>query len=61
MPVPKECSKCGKPFECCADKRGCWCEGYSLQPEALQELKENFENCLCKECLAEYGDKKEQD
>ncbi|MCB0698995.1 MAG: cysteine-rich CWC family protein [Chitinophagales bacterium] len=47
----KHCSNCKKSFGCLADERGCWCEQHHLSAEKLQYLKENFDNCLCPDCL----------
>lgn len=55
MIAQKQCSKCGKSFDCCADGSGCWCEQYSVKTDTLAELKENFADCLCPSCLAEYA------
>ena len=50
----KKCSKCGKTFGCQNLERGCWCENYQLTQEQLVYLKENFDNCLCEECILEF-------
>jgi hypothetical protein len=51
----KSCSKCKSEFECCNEQRGCWCEELYLDTETLKKLKDEFDNCLCKACLAEYA------
>lgn len=53
--MTKKCSKCSKEFDCCADARGCWCENYSLTTETLAQLRGDFANCLCPDCLSEYN------
>jgi dihydroneopterin aldolase len=45
-----KCSKCGKEFTC-KPQGECWCGSYELSKTQLQELKENYEDCLCEECL----------
>jgi len=55
MPSDKKCSKCGNAFECTNDADGCWCQQYTLSLDVLKHLKENFENCLCPECLQGYA------
>jgi hypothetical protein len=51
----KCCSKCNQEFHCGNEHRGCWCENYMIRPETLQQLKADFENCLCEQCLAAYA------
>jgi len=51
----KHCSRCEKPFNCCNETSGCWCENYQLSKETLQELRKRFDNCLCENCLAEFA------
>lgn len=50
----KKCSKCQKPFECCNETPGCWCEDVFIDMKTLEELKAKYDNCLCKECLKGY-------
>ncbi|WP_276131740.1 cysteine-rich CWC family protein [Polluticoccus soli] len=56
----KRCSKCGKPFGCKADERGCWCENLTLSTETLVQLKAEYDNCLCPDCLATYQESSQQ-
>ncbi len=51
----KKCAKCFVEFECTNEQRGCWCEGLQIAPENLQKLRENYDNCLCPQCLKEYA------
>ena len=51
----KECSKCGKLFGCNSDGRGCWCENYTVDADTLQKLEQDFDNCLCEDCLKGYA------
>jgi len=51
----KQCSKCKTAFECNAEGSGCWCEGLIISQENLQVLKDDFDNCLCPDCLAQYA------
>lgn len=60
MPSQKQCSKCNKTFECCADGSGCWCENYIIKTDTLAELKHEFDDCLCSECLSGYGQTNQQ-
>jgi hypothetical protein len=52
--MEKTCSKCQAVFNCQNETRGCWCESMQLSAGTLKHLKENYENCLCRECLAGY-------
>lgn len=54
----KLCSKCKSSFKCCNEKMGCWCEDLTIDLKILNELKEQFENCLCPNCLKEYSNDK---
>lgn len=38
---------------------GCWCQQYTLSADTLKHLKENFENCLCPQCLATYAEEEQ--
>jgi hypothetical protein len=49
----KNCSKCGKAFECWPEGN-CWCNGYKISTDALNLLNENYYNCLCEGCLKDY-------
>lgn len=48
------CESCGKPFECGAKTGSCWCFEVELDTEKLAELREEFQNCLCRECLLSH-------
>jgi hypothetical protein len=52
--MEKHCSKCGKDFSCQNEMRGCWCETIHLSAETLTNLKENYDNCLCPQCLKSF-------
>ena len=47
------CESCGKEFSCGANVGECWCFAVELEAETLAQLRENFKNCLCKNCLKE--------
>jgi hypothetical protein len=52
----KICSRCKKDFECCMESRGCWCEDLTLSSASLQQLREQYDNCLCPECLKLFAE-----
>lgn len=47
----KTCESCGAEFSCGAAAEKCWCFVVDLSAEILEDLRENFKNCLCKDCL----------
>jgi hypothetical protein len=57
--MEKKCSKCGTVFTCKQETGGCWCEQFTLSKEMLHYLKEQYENCLCPECLHEFSEEKQ--
>ncbi len=56
------CESCGEEFSCGANIGKCWCFGVELKPETLADLREDFKNCLCQDCLEKVNvDKAEID
>jgi hypothetical protein len=47
----KTCESCGEEFSCGAKSGKCWCFEVDLNSETLENLRKNFENCLCEKCL----------
>lgn len=45
------CESCRKEFSCGANAGKCWCFEVELKSVALEEIREKFEQCLCKRCL----------
>ena len=45
------CESCGKEFSCGAKVGDCWCFAVEVKAETLTDLRENFDNCLCPDCL----------
>jgi hypothetical protein len=50
----KKCSKCGTLFTCHSPQPGCWCEKMQLSIDTLDQLKNNFQDCLCSQCLKSF-------
>ncbi|TGK06986.1 hypothetical protein EHO59_02385 [Leptospira semungkisensis] len=50
----KQCPSCLKSFDCGVDENACWCFHVSLDAKALQNIREMYENCLCKDCLTRF-------
>ena len=47
----KKCSKCNIVFTCNDSETSCWCNNYELTREQLSFLRENYDNCLCEQCI----------
>lgn len=45
------CESCGEKFSCGARIGKCWCFTVEVKAETLAELREDFKNCLCENCL----------
>jgi hypothetical protein len=46
------CESCGEEFSCGAGTGKCWCFEIDLSAETLIDLRKDFQNCLCKDCLS---------
>lgn len=49
--APRTCEACGKPFVCGASLTGCWCFDIKLSAAKRKELRAQYNDCLCRECL----------
>lgn len=47
----KICESCQTEFACGANAEKCWCFNVNVNPEILQEIAQNYQNCLCENCL----------
>ncbi len=47
----KKCESCGKSFSCASESGNCWCFELKLDFETLENLRNNYQNCLCEDCL----------
>ncbi len=56
----KICSKCATLFGCSSETSGYWCENVFIDLETLNEIKKQFDNCLCPTCLNKYEIKQEK-
>jgi hypothetical protein len=52
----KQCSGCGKEFECYSEG-DCWCENYQVHRKEYLEIIRRYDDCLCPECLQNYAEK----
>jgi hypothetical protein len=48
-PMQKVCAVCAATFACGGP--ACWCARIQLTPESLRALREQYNGCLCPECL----------
>ena len=46
----KSCAKCGQPFGC-GGLLGCWCRDVKLDEKTLADLRQQYADCLCPDCL----------
>ncbi|TGM90743.1 cysteine-rich CWC family protein [Leptospira licerasiae] len=47
----KKCPQCSNILECGVDKGICWCFDIRLDQDALRNIREMYDDCLCKDCL----------
>lgn len=52
----RKCPKCGRS-NICYNSESCWCKAYQISPSTAQNLKENYEGCICENCFSEFGNK----
>ncbi len=50
------CPKCGNA-NICYNSENCWCKDYNISPSTAENLRVNYEGCLCKSCFSEFGNK----
>jgi len=46
------CPRCGKAFHCSKSKK-CWCMELDTPPALLERLSDEYEGCLCPDCMKE--------
>ena len=53
----KICPRCGEVFECCADGdvAQCHCAKVQLSEQQRTIIKEQYEECLCRNCLLYFS------
>ena len=49
----KRCEKCGAAFDC-GGLFGCWCRSVKLDEGTLKNLRANYADCLCPDCLKAF-------
>ncbi len=53
---PLRCDACGNDFICGAGLTGCWCMEIKLDAPTRAKMREQFRDCLCRNCLENYAD-----
>lgn len=53
---PRQCEACGQAFVCGASLKGCWCVQVKVGAEARQRMREQYQDCLCPECLRRFAE-----
>jgi len=51
-----KCGRCGKRMVCYNDET-CWCQDVKVHPNTQDALLNQFNGCLCRNCLSFYSDK----
>jgi hypothetical protein len=52
-----KCEACGKDFVCAVSLKGCWCAEIELSDDTRREMRSQFKDCLCRECLEQRSTK----
>ena len=48
---PATCEACGNAFTCGATLAGCWCAEVTVSERLRAQLRNRYQNCLCRSCL----------
>ena len=51
-----KCPRCGKMFHCSKSGK-CWCYEVYLPLNVLEQIEEQYDSCLCPDCLRELSKK----
>ncbi len=46
------CPRCQQKFQCSKSNK-CWCFEIGLDSNQLEKLRDEFNSCLCKDCITE--------
>ncbi|EKO17212.1 cysteine-rich CWC family protein [Leptospira kirschneri] len=57
----KLCQRCGQAFGCGAAFCSCECFSVSLSLEVRNQIKENYDDCICILCLKELEKSKKKE
>ena len=53
--MEKQCDNCGEGFTC--NPGACWCNQIKLDEAQLTSIGQQFQDCLCPECLTQLSQK----
>ena len=51
---PSKCPKCGAEFHCSTSPK-CWCYEIDVPAEIMEKIEQQYDGCLCPECLKAYA------
>jgi hypothetical protein len=51
----KKCPSCGNFFTCQGED-DCWCEKYQIPNKEFLRLSQDYNDCICPECLKKYAE-----
>lgn len=51
----KSCERCGNGFGCGTGQDRCWCSAVEVSHEVLVQLRADYGDCLCPDCLGELA------
>ncbi|MEW6126421.1 MAG: cysteine-rich CWC family protein [Acidobacteriota bacterium] len=52
---PMTCQSCGENFICGAGLTGCWCMEVKLDTPTRAKMRQQFNDCLCRQCLEGFA------
>jgi hypothetical protein len=52
----KKCPSCGKFFTCQGEE-DCWCEKVNIHKASFLVISQDYNDCICPECLGKYAEK----
>jgi hypothetical protein len=47
----RRCERCGGEFACEIGLTGCWCTGVELSEATRKNMRRQYKDCLCGNCL----------
>jgi cysteine-rich CWC protein len=59
-PHAEGCEACGGDVACGAMQAGCWCTEIKLSDEMRRVLRERYQHCLCRDCLARFAEEEKR-
>ena len=50
-----KCESCSNDFTCGVSLKGCWCSEVEVSDEARAQMRSQYKDCLCRNCLEQQG------